>query len=90
MHQSITEITYNNGDGEEGYDQIKVGKNQTQVAFLVKHLNNFWRSLNISLINCEVEIILTWSQKFCFSLYDLLLKFHLHIKLVKHLKLNIM
>ena len=25
----------------------------------LKHLNNFWRSLDIPLINCEVEIILT-------------------------------
>ena len=26
----------------------------------MKHLSNFWRSLNISLINCEVELTLTW------------------------------
>ena len=26
----------------------------------LKHLSNFWRSLNIPLINCEVELILTW------------------------------
>ena len=28
----------------------------------LKHLRNFWRSLNIPLINCEVELILTWSK----------------------------
>ena len=28
----------------------------------LKYLNNFWRSLNIPLINCEVELILTWSK----------------------------
>ena len=28
----------------------------------LKYLNNFWRSLNISLINCEIELILTWSK----------------------------
>ena len=28
----------------------------------LKHLSNFWRSLNIPLINCEVELILTWSK----------------------------
>ena len=33
-----------------------------EVAVLLKHLNNFWRSLDISLINCEVEIMLTQSK----------------------------
>ena len=28
----------------------------------LKYLSNFWRSLNILLINCEVELILTWSK----------------------------
>ena len=26
----------------------------------LKYLSNFWRSLNITLINCEIELILTW------------------------------
>ena len=26
----------------------------------LKYLSNFWRSLNIPLINCEVELILNW------------------------------
>ena len=26
----------------------------------LKYLSNFWRSLNIPLINCEKELILTW------------------------------
>ena len=25
-------------------------------------LSNFWRALNISLINCEIELILPWSK----------------------------
>ena len=41
---SITENIYINGDGEEGYDQIKVGKNETEVVIPVKYLSNFWRS----------------------------------------------
>ena len=28
----------------------------------LKNLGNFWRILNIPLINCEVELILTWSK----------------------------
>ena len=43
-----------------GYDANKVGKNKTEVVIPLKHLSNFWRSLNIPLINCEVELILTW------------------------------
>ena len=57
---SITGNTYNIGNGEEGYDANKVGKNKTEVVIPLKHLSNFWRSLNIPLINCEVELILTW------------------------------
>ena len=35
-------------------------KNDVKVVVPLKHLSNFWRSLNIPLINCEVELILTW------------------------------
>ena len=59
---SITGKTYNIGAGEEGYDANKVGKNETEVVIPIKHLTNFWRSLNIPLINCEIELILTWSK----------------------------
>ena len=58
----ITGNTYNIGDDKEGYDANKVGKNETEVAIPLKYLSNFWRSLNIPLINCEVELILTWSK----------------------------
>ena len=44
------------------YDGNKVRKNETEVAIPLKHLSNSWRSLNIPLINCEVEMILTWSK----------------------------
>ena len=60
---SITGNTYNIGDGEEGYDANKVGKNETEVVIPLKHLSNFWRTLNIPLINCEIELILTWSKR---------------------------
>ena len=70
---SITGNTYNidekitDDDGNEvdnpKYDANKVGKNETKVVIPLKHLSNFWRSLNIPLINCEFELILTWSKK---------------------------
>ena len=70
---SITGNTYNvdkkitDDDGNEvdnpKYDENKAGKNKTDVVIPLKHLSNFWRSSNISLINCEVELTLTWSKK---------------------------
>ena len=59
---SITGNTYNIGAGEEGYDANKVCKNETEVVIPLKHISNFWKSLNIPLINYEVELILTWSK----------------------------
>ena len=38
-----------------------------KVVALLKHLSNFWRALNIPLINCEVELILTWSKNCSFA-----------------------
>ena len=51
---SITRNTYNVAAGEAGYDANKVGKNETENSIPLKHLCHFWRSLNITLINCEV------------------------------------
>ena len=59
---SIAGNTYNIGVDESGYDANKAGKNETKVFLSLKHLSNFWRSLNIPLINCEVELILTCSK----------------------------
>ena len=35
-------------------------KNGVKIVIPLKHLSNFWKNLNIPLINCEVELILTW------------------------------
>ena len=69
---SITGNTYNVdltiiGDGgnlipNPDFNVNKVGKNETEIVILLKHLSNFWRSLDILLINCEVELITTWSK----------------------------
>ena len=45
---------------ENGVTQNSLTKNDVKIAVPLKHLRNFWRSLNIWLINCEVELILTW------------------------------
>ena len=35
-------------------------KNDVKIVLPLKYFRNFWRSLNMPLINCEVELILTW------------------------------
>ena len=59
---SITGNTYDFGAGEAGYDGDKAGKNKTEIVVPLKHLSYFWKTLNIPLINCKVELILTWSK----------------------------
>ena len=58
---SITGNSYNIGVDDAGYDANKVGKNESEVVISLKH-RNFWRTLNIPLINCEIELIVTWPK----------------------------
>ena len=32
------------------------------IMVLLKYLSNFWRTLEMPLINCEINLILTWSE----------------------------
>ena len=60
----------NTEDSESFKSKIKItGKtarddNEKDVEIMVplKYLNNFWRTLETPLINCEVNLILTWSS----------------------------
>ena len=45
----ISSVTHNN-----------LTKNDVKIVIPLKHLSNFWKNLNMSLINCEVELILNW------------------------------
>ena len=45
---------------EGGVTQNNLTKNDVKAVAPLKYLSNFWRSLNISLINCKIELILTW------------------------------
>ena len=40
-------------------------RKDVQIAHPLKHLSNFWRPLEISLINYEINFISTWSED-CF------------------------
>ena len=37
-------------------------KNGVKIAVPLKHLSNFWRSLEMPLINCKVELLLKWYE----------------------------
>ena len=45
---------------ENGVAHDNLTKNDVKVVVPLKHLSNFWRHLDIPLINCELELILTW------------------------------
>ena len=44
--------------GQTGDD----GKKDVEIMVPLKYLSNFWRTLEMPLINCEVNLILTWSS----------------------------
>ena len=37
----------------------------------LKYLTNFWKTLEMSVINCEISLMLTWSKN-CFLISDTL------------------
>ena len=53
LTQKITGQTDNNGR----IDNV-------EIMVPLKYLSNFWRTLEMPLINCEVNLILTWSADF--------------------------
>ena len=69
---SITGSTYNvprritgadgNPANNPNYDRNKRGTREVRIAVPLKHLGNFWNSLNIPLINCEVFLALSWFE----------------------------
>ena len=60
----------NLADSESLKSKIKIAgktpdnRNEKYVEIMVplKYLRNFWRTLEMPLINCEVSLILTWSS----------------------------
>ena len=52
----------NQEDGENTEQGNTKAKKNLEIVFPLKHLSNFWRSLGMPLINCEVSLILTWSE----------------------------
>ena len=62
ISESFKHKTSITGNTCNGNDANKIGKNEIEVVIPRKHLSKFWRTLNIPFINCEMELILTWSK----------------------------
>ena len=45
---------------QAGNDSAK----HVEIRLLLKYLSNFWRTLEMPLINCEINLNLTWSEKY--------------------------
>ena len=58
----ITGNAYNVNAGVQRYDVNKNGTQEVELAIPLKYLGNFWRALNIPLINCEVSLELKWDK----------------------------
>ena len=68
-----------NFDGTNGTNSFKFNSNiigktnnngiiNVEIMVRLKYLSNFWRTLEMPLINCEIELILTWSRN-CVMIY---------------------
>ena len=60
---SITGNTYNIASTVEGYKASREGTNDAEIAMPLKYLGNFWRNLDILLINCEISLTLSWYER---------------------------
>ena len=56
------ETTANNND------RNIAGRVNIEIMIPLKYLSNFWRTLEMPLINCEIELILDWSAN-CVIIY---------------------
>ena len=50
-----------------------------EIMIPLKYLSNFWRTLEMPLINCEIEFILTWSKNCVIISINIAIKF-LHLQ----------
>ena len=58
---SITGSTYNVAATAGDYDANEEGTKKVAIAVPLKHLSDFWKVVDIPLINCEVSLALSWS-----------------------------
>ena len=56
-----TKITGQTADNNNNNNGNIAGREDVEIMVPLKFLINFWRTLEMPLINCEVELIFTWS-----------------------------
>ena len=61
VDENITNAESNEIDSP-AYDAKNSANKYFEIVAPLKHLSTFWRSLDMSLINCEVSLTLTWSE----------------------------
>ena len=61
---SITGSAYNVAATAGDYDANKEGTKKFEIAVPLKHLSDFWKMLDIPLINCEVSLALSWYENY--------------------------
>ena len=49
------------GNGGDA-NQLAVSTLTVDISIPLKYLSNFWRRLDLSLINCEIELDLSWTK----------------------------
>ena len=49
--------------GDTDADGAKKKKENVKIAVPLKYLSNFWRSIEMPLINCKAELSLKWYEK---------------------------
>ena len=54
----------NNSSSYKYKSSLITNRNGVKIAVPLKYLSNFWRSLEMSLINCRVELSLSWNENF--------------------------
>ena len=52
----------NNSSSYKYKSSFITDRNDVKIAVSLKYLSNFWRSLEIPLINCKVELSLSWNE----------------------------
>ena len=50
----------NNSSSFKYKSSLIMNRNNVKIAVPLKYLSNFWRSLEMPLINCKVELSLSW------------------------------
>ena len=61
-------VDFNGANASDNNHGNIAGRVNVEIMVLLKYLSNFWRTLEMPLINCEIEFVLDWSAN-CVIIY---------------------